>query len=132
MADAKSTGAPLRSDNRGKGSRGEDLAVSCLEKEGYRIIERNYRCRYGEIDIIALDRQDIIFVEVKGRESETFGAPEEAIGPAKQKKISRVALHYLQEKGLSGHNARFDVVAIRFTPRGSRIRLIRNAFELSV
>jgi putative endonuclease len=132
MADARSTDGPSRSANRAKGIRGEDAAVACLKKEGYRIIERNYRCRYGEIDIIAMDKQEVAFVEVKGRESDFFGSPEEAIGADKQKKISRTALHYLQERGLSDRNARFDVVAIRFTPQGNRVTLIRNAFDLSV
>ncbi|MBN2397274.1 MAG: YraN family protein [Deltaproteobacteria bacterium] len=132
MADARSTGIPSRSDNRQKGAQGETLAAACLQKEGYRIIERNYRCRYGEVDIIAMDKQDVVFIEVKGRGSDTFGAPEEAIGPAKQKKISKVALHYLHERGLGDRNARFDVVAIRFAPRGNRVQLIRNAFDLSL
>jgi len=132
MADARSIGLPSRSDNRKKGAQGESLAAARLQKEGYRIIERNYRCRYGEIDLIAMDRQDVVFIEVKGRGSDTFGAPEEAIGPAKQKKISRVALHYLRERGLDDRNARFDVVAVRFAPRGNRVQLIRNAFDLNV
>jgi len=132
MADARSTGGPSRSDNRKKGKKGEDIAAACLKKEGYRIVERNYRCRYGEVDIIAMDKKDVVFVEVKGRESDTFGSPEEAVGPAKQKKISKVALHYLQEKGLGDHNARFDAVAIRFMPQGGQVKLIRNAFDLSL
>jgi len=132
MADARSTDGPSGSNNRKKGARGEDLAIACLKKEGYRIIERNYRCRHGEIDIIAMDKQDVVFVEVKGRASDTFGSPEEAVGPTKQKKISKVALRYLQERDLADHNARFDVVAIRFMPQGDRVRLIRNAFDLSV
>ncbi len=131
MADARFTGDHSRSNNRDKGARGEDLATACLKKEGYRIVERNYRCRFGEIDIIAMDNGDVVFVEVKGRQSDTFGAPEEAIGPTKQKKISKAALHYLQEKGLTGHNARFDVVAIRFMPQDTRVQLIRNAFDLN-
>jgi len=108
------------------------MAAAFLKREGYRIIERNYRCRYGEIDIIAMDKKDVVFVEVKGRKSDTFGSPEEAIGPAKQKRISKAAVHYMQEEGLSDHNARFDVVAIRFMPEGNRVQLIRNAFDLSV
>ena len=132
MADARSIGLPSRSDNRKKGAQGEILAAARLQKEGYRIIERNYRCRYGEIDLIAMDKQDVVFIEVKGRGSDTFGAPEEAIGPAKQKRISKVALHYLRERGLGDRNARFDVVAIRFAPRGNRVQLIRNAFDLSL
>ena len=131
MADARFTGDRSRSDNRDKGTRGEDLATARLKKEGYRIIERNYRCRLGEIDIIATDKEDVVFVEVKGRKSDAFGTPEEAIGPAKQKKISKVALHYLQEKGLGDRNARFDVVTIRFTPQETHVQLIRNAFDLN-
>lgn len=131
MADARFTGTRSRSDNRNKGARGENLATTRLKKEGYRIIERNYRCRFGEIDIIAMDKEDVVFVEVKGRESDVFGTPEEAIGPAKQKKISKAALHYLQEKGLGGRNARFDVVTIRFMPQDTQVQLIRNAFDLS-
>ncbi len=132
MAGARSTEGPSGSNNREKGAKGEDIAAACLKKEGYRIVERNYRCRYGEVDIIAMDKKDVVFVEVKGRESDAFGSPEEAIGPAKQKKISKVALHYLQERGLGDHNARFDVVAIRFMPQGSQVQLIQNAFDLSL
>ncbi|MCK4534813.1 MAG: YraN family protein, partial [Syntrophobacterales bacterium] len=82
-------------------------------------------------DIIAMDAGDIVFVEVKSRKSDKFGLPEEAVGVIKQRKISRVALNYLREKGLADHNARFDIVAIRFMPQGNRVKLIRNAFDLS-
>ena len=113
------------------GQEGEDIACRALRERGYRIIARNWSCRFGEIDIIAMDKEDVVFVEVKGRESDVFGTPEEAIGPAKQKKISKAALHYLQEKGLGGRNARFDVVTIRFMPQDTQVQLIRNAFDLS-
>ncbi len=110
---------------------GENIAAACLQKEGYRIVERNYKCLYGEIDIIAMDAGDIVFIEVKSRKSDKFGSPEEAVGITKQKKISRVALNYLRERGLADHNARFDIVAIRFMPQGNEVKLIRNAFDLS-
>ncbi len=131
MANARSTGGPSRS-NRQKGQTGEDMAVVFLKNEGYSILERNYRCRYGEIDIIAMDKGSIVFVEVKQRGSDLFGSPEDAIGRIKQKKISRVALNYLQEKSMPDHNSRFDVVGIYLAPRTNRIELIRNAFELSI
>ena len=131
MAGARSTEGLSRSNNIEKGKKGEDIAAACLRKEGYRIIERNYRCLYGEIDIIAMDAGDIVFIEVKSRKSDNFGSPEEAVGITKQKKISRVALNYLRERGLADHNARFDIVAIRFMPQGNRVKLIRNAFDLS-
>ena len=131
MAGARSTEGLSRSNNIEKGKKGEDIAAACLKKEGYRIIERNYRCLYGEIDIIAMDAGDIVFIEVKSRKSDNFGSPEEAVGITKQKKISRVALNYLRERGLADHNARFDIVAIRFMPQGNRVKLIRNAFDLN-
>ena len=131
MAGARSTEGLSRSNNIEKGKKGEDIAAACLRKEGYRIVERNYRCLYGEIDIIAMDAGDIVFIEVKSRKSDNFGSPEEAVGITKQKKISRVALNYLRERGLADHNARFDIVAIRFMPQGNRVKLIRNAFDLS-
>jgi len=98
MACARSTEDLSRSNNIVKGREGEDIAAACLRKEGYRIIERNYRCRYGEIDIIAMDADDIVFVEVKSRKSDNFGSPEEAVGITKQRKISRVAINYLTGK----------------------------------
>ncbi|MEA2013824.1 MAG: YraN family protein [Thermodesulfobacteriota bacterium] len=130
MAGARSTEGPSRSHNIEKGKEGEDIAAACLREKGYKIIERNYRCRYGEIDIIAMDGVDIVFIEVKSRKSDNFGLPEEAVGLTKQKKISKVALNYLIEKELVDHNARFDIVAIRFMSQGNRVRLIKNAFDL--
>ncbi len=114
-----------------RGRDGEDIALNYLRKQGYRIIERNYRCRYGEIDLIAKDGKTLVFVEVKSRRSTAFGAPEEAVGAAKQKKISNVALWYLQEKNISNHSARFDVVSILSTGQDQVIELIRDAFDLA-
>ena len=131
MADARSIEDLSGSDNREKGTRGEDIAASCLRKEGYRIVERNYRCRHGEIDIVTMDAGEVVFVEVKSRRSDRFGSPEEAVGTIKQKKISKVALNYLHEKGLTDHNARFDIVAISYLPEGNRVKIIKNAFDLN-
>ena len=130
MADARSTGDLSGSNNIEKGKKGEDIAAACLRKEGYRIVERNYRCLYGEIDIIAMDAGDVVFVEVKSRKSDNFGSPEEAVNIIKQRKISKVALNYLQERGLADHNVRFDIVAIRFMPQDNRVKIIKNAFDL--
>jgi putative endonuclease len=112
------------------GKLGEDLAVAYLQKAGYRILAQNYRCLYGEVDIIALDGDVIVFIEVKSRKSERFGQPQEAVGLEKQKKLSRISLHYLQQKRLENRNARFDVMAVKLLPDGTRIELIRNAFNL--
>ena len=114
------------------GKRGEDIAVAYLKNRGYRIIERNYKCLFGEIDIVAKDDDTVVFVEVKSRKSEKFGDPQGAVGREKQKKISRISLKYLEEKHLYPCDARFDVVAIKMLPAGSIVELIQNAFELAL
>ncbi|HVO67560.1 MAG TPA: YraN family protein [Syntrophales bacterium] len=114
------------------GKRGEDIAVAYLKKAGYRIVERNYKCPFGEIDIVAKDGNTVVFVEVKSRKSEEFGDPQVAVGLEKQKKISKISLKYLEEKHLYPCNARFDVVAIKMLPSGNKIELIQNAFELAI
>jgi putative endonuclease len=114
------------------GKRGEDIAVAYLKNKGYRIIERNYKCLFGEIDIVAKDGDTVVFVEVKSRKSEKFGDPQGAVGREKQKKISRISLTYLEEKHLYPCDARFDVVAIKMLPAGSTVELIQNAFELAL
>jgi putative endonuclease len=113
------------------GKRGEELAAAYLAEAGYRIVERNYRCLFGEIDIVAEEGETLVFVEVKSRRSEAYGDPQLAVGHEKQKKISRIAMHYLEEKRLRHCPARFDVVAVKLLPSGHKIELIRNAFELA-
>jgi len=113
------------------GKKGEDLAVAYLVEAGFRIIERNYRCLFGEIDIVAQEGETLVFVEVKSRRSAAYGDPLLAVGCRKQKKISRVSLHYLADKNLRQRPARFDVIAVMLLPAGHRIELIRNAFELT-
>lgn len=114
------------------GKRGEDIAVAHLKKKGYEILERNYRCLFGEVDIIAKDADTIVFVEVKSRRSERFGEPQMAVGLEKQRKLSRISWKYLEEKRLYPCNARFDVVAVKILPEGENIELIQNAFEFSL
>jgi putative endonuclease len=113
------------------GKKGEDLAAAYLAEAGFRIIERNYRCFFGEIDIVAEEGETLVFVEVKSRRSDAYGDPLLAVGGRKQKTISRISLHYLAEKHLRHRPARFDVVAVKLLPAGQRIELIRNAFELA-
>lgn len=98
--------------NRLFGDRGERLAVRHLKKSGLRIVTRNYRNRFGEIDIIALDGQTIVFVEVKTRKSNDAGTPLEAVGEAKQAKIVQVAQAYLKQRRLFETSVRFDVIGI--------------------
>ena len=113
------------------GKQGEDLAAAHLAENGYRILERNYRSVFGEIDIVAEEGDTLVFVEVKSRRSEAYGDPQLAVGPEKQRKISRVAMSYLSEKGWNRRPARFDIVAVKLRPSGNLIELIRNAFELA-
>ena len=113
------------------GRQGEDLAAAHLAENGYRILERNYRSVFGEIDIVAEEGDTLVFVEVKSRRSEAYGDPQLAVGPKKQRKISRVAMSYLSEKGWNRRPARFDIVAVKLRPSGNLIELIRNAFELA-
>ncbi len=111
------------------GKRGEDIAATFLQDLGYRIIERNYRVRLGEIDIVADDHGTLVFVEVKSRSGKEFGAPAEAVTPAKQRQLSRVALEYMANLAVSDVPARFDVVGIVL--RGEpEVELIKNAFDL--
>jgi putative endonuclease len=113
------------------GKRGEEIAIRHLQKLGYRILERNYRCPLGEIDVVARDEDAIVFVEVKSRKTEEFGDPELAVGKTKQKKMSLLALYYLAQKNRFPEDARFDVVAVKILPSGTEVKLIRNAFELA-
>ena len=112
------------------GKLGEDIAVDYLKNEGYRIIERNYRCVFGEIDIVATDRNVIVFVEVRSRRSDRYGYPQESVGLNKKMKVSKIALNYLKEKQFQDCRARFDVVAVKILPEGSEVKLIKNAFDL--
>jgi putative endonuclease len=112
------------------GAQSESLAARLLKQRGYTILETNYRTPLGEIDIIARDRDTIVFVEVKARRSLGFGGPKWAVTPKKQRKISMVALYYLKTTRQSQAKARFDVVAIRSLTEPPQVEIIRNAFDL--
>jgi putative endonuclease len=118
-------------ERRHTGESGESVAVRFLKKNGYEIIEQNYRCKLGEIDIIARDGRVLAFVEVKARRTGGFGGPKWAVTPRKQRKISMVALKYLKDTEQMGKQARFDVVAIRLLPGNPDVEIIKNAFELA-
>jgi putative endonuclease len=119
----------MGTDKQVKGRLGENEAVRFLEKKGYRIIERNFRTRHGEVDVIAEENGTIVFVEVKARTSAAFGAPEESVGRRKQERIIRASKEYLFTEDLTDHPARFDVVGIEIGSDGMKTELIRNAFE---
>ena len=121
----------MRNNLQAFGEQGESLAVWYLKKNGYKIIEQNYRTKLGEIDIIAKEKKTLVFVEVKSRRSMRFGNPKWAITPKKQRTISMVALSYLKATKQSNAKARFDVIAISSNHDEPQIEIIKNAFELS-
>ena len=114
-------------NNRTKGTRYEDIAISYLVKKGHKILKRNYRNHYGEIDIISVADDTLVFTECKYRKSDRYGDPLEAVGPVKQLKISKTAAYYY-----AGHSfaremtCRFDVIAIY---GDGTIKHIEDAFE---
>jgi len=112
------------------GKKGEEVALRFLKKKGYKIIEKNYVCKMGEMDIIAREKDTLVFVEVKTRTSMAFGPPQLAVNSTKQMQLSKVALYFLKEKRLEDIKARFDVVAILLRPKGEEIELIKDAFDL--
>jgi putative endonuclease len=107
----------MKSQNKITGNRGESLAVSFLEKKGYRIEERNFRTRFGEIDIVCRDGETLVFAEVKTKIGHDFGEPEEMVGKSKIAKVKRMGEVYLQEKGLVV-SCRVDVVAVVLLENG--------------
>ena len=94
------------------GNSAERHAARFLKQQGFKILERQFKTRFGEIDLIARDGDEIVFVEVKARKSSAFGYPEEAVTAEKLRKITLVAEQYLQEKGLATAPWRIDVVAM--------------------
>jgi putative endonuclease len=113
------------------GKDSESLAVEFLKKQGYKILETNYKTKLGEIDIIAKDKDTLAFIEVKARHSDRYGVPKYAVTPKKKKKISMAALWYLKTTDQFNQKARFDVVGIFSQTSTPRIEVIKNAFELS-
>ena len=111
------------------GKKGEDIALSHLKRMGYKIITRNYKSKFGEVDIIAKDRDTLVFVEVKTRETEKFGGPKMAVTERKRRQLSKVASEYLKRNGLSDVKARFDVVAIKLGQGRNNIEVVKDAFE---
>jgi len=120
----------IRREKKELGQKGEEVAIQFLKKNGYRILETNYVCKLGEIDIIAKEKDTLTFIEVKTRTSTLFGPPQLSVTPAKQMQLSKAALYFMKEKNLENVKARFDVVAILLDPQGEKIELIRDAFDL--
>jgi putative endonuclease len=115
---------------RAAGARFEDLALAHLERHGLVLVERNYRCRYGEIDLVMRERDMLVFVEVRYRRSDGFGDGVDSVGAAKRIRLVRAASAYLAaHPRLAGTACRFDVVALAGTPDALVVDWQRNAFD---
>jgi len=99
-------------DRKALGNRGEDAAAAYLERIGFTIVDRNWRAKAGEIDIVALDGSTLVLCEVKTRKTVRAGTPEEAVTPAKQRRYKRLAEAYIQAAGVEPETTRFDVISI--------------------
>jgi putative endonuclease len=118
-------------DRTAIGRRGEDAAAAYLERIGYRIQERNWRCPMGEVDIVAWDEGELVLVEVKTRRTEKSGSAEEAVSPAKQRRLIRLAGAWASGSAEVPSSVRFDVIAIRVIAEDrALLRHYRSAFEV--
>ena len=113
------------------GKLGEDLALKKIKRLGYKCIARNYRCPLGEIDIIAKDKDCLVFIEIKTRKGKSIGYAKEAVNAKKKRQLSKVALAYMKAHNCCDVKSRFDVVAINLYEGREQIEVIRNAFDLA-
>ena len=114
------------------GSRGEIIACNFLRKKGFRLLEKNYRCPLGEIDIVAVKGKRYHFIEVKTRRDHHFGSPEESVDLKKQKKISKLVNYYLKQEQKYKVSVSLDVLAVDWNEGfAPEIRFLENAFEVS-
>ena len=114
------------------GMQGQQEAEAFLLAKGYKILERNYRVRGGEIDLIAQCKEYIVFIEVKFRSGVGYGYPRESVGAAKQRKIIKTAMQYIAVHGLDNQDFRFDVVEVLSRDKHVEINHIENAFDVSL
>ena len=117
-----------RLTKQSSGAWGEDLALRYLTRRGYILVERNYRTRYGEIDLILRKDDTLVFVEVKLRRTTGFGDPLEAVTSRKQRTIRSLAVQYLSDRSPNFDTLRFDVIGILAHGNKVRIRHVKNAF----
>lgn len=112
------------------GDLGEKHAARSLALSGYSILARKFRCRFGEIDIIAIDKGTLVFIEVRSRSDEEYGLPYETINRRKRQHIRRVAAAFQMKYGLLDHDSRFDCVSVIFGKNGGLkdIEIIKDAF----
>jgi putative endonuclease len=112
------------------GKKGEELALKKIKRLGYKCVARNYRCVLGEVDIIALHRDCLVFIEIKTRKGRSLGYAKEAIDGRKRRRLSKVALAYMKSNNCCDTKSRFDVVAINLRDGKEEVEVIQNAFDL--
>ena len=115
--------------NKELGKLGEDIATNYLKQNGYIILDRNFECRQGEIDIIAKDGKEVVFIEVKTRTSTKFGFPSEAVNKIKQKHMIKTIEYYLFNRNLSDEFIRIDVIEVYIAGTVYKVNHIKQAFE---
>ncbi len=113
------------------GRRGEAVAEGFLRDRRYTIVARNFRCRAGEIDLVALDGATLVFVEVRSRRGTAMGTPLESVDGRKQAQVTRVARHFLAARGWADRTARFDVIGVRFDREPPDVEHVQNAFDVA-
>ena len=118
-------------DRQGAGRVAEMQALAFLERNGMHLLQKNYRCYSGEIDLIMQDRDDIVFVEVRSRANSNYGSAVESVTLTKQRKLCKAAIHFLQlKKWLYKINSRFDIIAIQTMHTQTQLEWIKHAFEV--
>lgn len=115
--------------NQEIGKLGEDIATHYLKQNGYTILDRNFECRQGEIDIIAIDKREIVFIEVKTRTSNKYGTPSEAVNKIKQKHMLQTIKYYLYIRNLSDEFVRIDVIEVYIKDNVYKVNHIKKALE---
>ncbi len=122
----------MPSERARRGSQGEELARRALLDKGYTVLECNYRCRWGEVDIVAQTGAQLVFVEVRTRTGNAYGTPEESVTAAKAQRLIDTAQTYLQERDCESASWRIDLVAVRMRPNGQALRIdhLENAVEM--
>ncbi len=122
-------GGQIDLDRRRFGDQGEEATVHFLETQGYAIRHRNFRCRYGELDVVAEKDGTLCFVEVRSRSSAIWGDPSYTVSWPKQRRVVKAALHYLLAYGMMGKMIRFDVVSVVGRGRDAAVEHFPNAFD---
>ncbi len=111
------------------GIRGEDLACAELRRRGYEIVDRRYRTRFGELDIVARENGYVVFVEVKTRDGDDFGGGAAAVTGWKQRRVAQMAIDYIARHGLHDRPCRFDVVVVSIAGTGTSVEVFPHAFD---